>query len=359
MKVSFITTFNKFIYESYGNDLVDAGTSLSKSWEKYSNGNILNVFSEEDFHISEKNIILHKLSEDTGIYEFINNNKNKPHQLTTSEFYNDFISAEYSPNNPERLDANKNHEVYFEHEKKGALKYCFKPFSWLQSLSLGADRTVFIDADFIIRNPIDSNNIYNLLEDEYCCGLFERIFKNIDDNKGLVLDPCFLIFNNRHEQIRDFISDIVSLYTTEKIFTFPYWHDTYAFYHVLSKYKKQSVKFKNLSPTFFHNRRGPLHPSSDWPDIEKGSELSQIRDIFGHYGGMSKLNQASKNKKKKEDEKESAKRLEEIKSEEEAEVLRKTEEEEEFARQKKEYEAFRISNLHRNKVLMEDMTRIR
>lgn len=301
MKVSFITTFNKFIYDSYGNNLSDTQNSLTKSWEKYSNGNILNVFSEEDFHISEKNVVLHKLSEDTGIYEFINNNKDKPHQLTTSQFYNDFISPEYSPNNPERLDANKNHEVYFEHEKKGAIKYCFKVFCWLQSLSFVADRTVFIDADFIIKNPIDSNKICDLLEDEYCCGIFERHFDNaeghektIHHNKGLLLDSCFLIFNNGHEQIWDFISDIVNFYNTGNIFTLPYWHDTYVLYHVIKEYRKRSVKFKNLSPTFSHDRRGPLHPSSNWLDIEKGSELSQIKDMFEHYGGIGKLNQATK-----------------------------------------------------------------
>tara|TARA_B100000287_G_scaffold370300_1_gene367693 strand:+ start:1618 stop:2601 length:984 start_codon:yes stop_codon:yes gene_type:complete len=283
-KVSFVTTFSKFIYDSYGNDLVDDGDSLLKSWERYSNGNILNVFSEDDFHISEKNVVLHKLSEGTGIYEFINSNKNKPYQLTTKQFYDNFLPEGYS------------RDVYLEHEKKGAVKYCFKVFCWLQSLSLGADRTLFLDADFIIKNPIDPNKIYDLLEDEYCCGVLERNFdnadeweKNIHHNRGMLMDSCFLIFNNRHEQIWDFISDIINFYSTGNIFSLPYWHDTYIFHQVMNEYKKRSVKFKNLSPTFSHDRRGPLHPTSNWKDIETGSELSQIKDIFEHYGGVGKL----------------------------------------------------------------------
>lgn len=276
--ISFATTLNESIYNSYAKNLLD-------TWHQFSNGHTLHVYTEQEFNLKPtlKNVQIHKFKDDCGIYEFIDKHRSFYSQISTAESlgnkFEGFADSDYLT--------------------KGAVRYCYKPFAWQQSLGLDSEKIVFIDADFQIRSQIEPNKIYDMVGDDYCSGLFEVNFSCVEDDEvdyyikrrnGLVLDTCFLIFNKNHSETHSFLSDVVDLYITEKIFSLPYWHDPYTFYHILEEYKSKGVKFKDLSPVYWADRnRGPLHPTSNWYDIEPDSDLEHLRNYFYHYGGLGKF----------------------------------------------------------------------
>jgi len=69
-------------------------------------------------------------------------------------------------------------------------------------------------------------------------------------NDGGKYPECgFVGYNLKHPEIQNFITDWEKLYVTDNVFKLLEWHDSYVFWHLTKKYKKESpypIKFNDI-----------------------------------------------------------------------------------------------------------------
>lgn len=158
-------------------------------------------------------------------------------------------------------------------------RFSFKTFSIINAArTIEADYLIWIDTDVVTFDKIPDN-------------FFEKIINTNNDAAIYYLDrgdkyhpECgFMIFNLKHNLIKNFINHWEELYKTENIFFLKEWHDSYVFKGLLNffenKYSEQFINFsinenKNLGHPFINSVLG------DYMDHLKGDRVKYGKSYY-------------------------------------------------------------------------------
>lgn len=123
-----------------------------------------------------------------------------------------------------------------------AVRFCYKVYAYTHEIlsSHGkVDGIIFVDADSVFHNPIDSSWIKEHIHRDDCITTYL--------GRGDEYTECgFIYFNMRHPSIINFAKRIQYEYNSGSIFTRPEWHDCIAFDYVRKMFEADGIKSYNI-----------------------------------------------------------------------------------------------------------------
>ena len=109
--------------------------------------------------------------------------------------------------------------------------------------SIDYDYVVWIDADTFTFRPMPLSFLQNLLPTD---SMLTYLGREREETKNSKYPECgFVGYNLRHPEIQNFVNDWEQLYITDDVFKLLEWHDSFIFWHLNKKYKKE----KNIKVT--------------------------------------------------------------------------------------------------------------
>ena len=115
-----------------------------------------------------------------------------------------------------------------------AVRFSNKVFCIINAIrnSNDYDYVVWLDADTYTFNPVPISLFENLLKDHTMLTYLGR---------GDIYPECgFVGYNLKHTEIQNFVNDWEKLYVTDEVFKLLEWHDSYVFWYLTKKYRKES-----------------------------------------------------------------------------------------------------------------------
>jgi len=219
--ICIVTSFNQKLYEKYANVFIDS----------YGDNNIpfdLFIYSEDDnnnFKNIKKNMkIIQLLNNNIPLNKFYKNNENY-----TLEKY---------------INCTKNQWKY------DCIRFSYKVFSIIHNFNHydTYKYIIWIDADTIFKKNFDFSLIKKLIKNENMMSYLGRSSVEYHSECG------FLIFNKKHEKIKDYFNEIEKLYLSKEIFNEKEWHDSYIWDLIRIKYEeKYKITNFNISKYFYNN----------------------------------------------------------------------------------------------------------
>jgi hypothetical protein len=170
------------------------------------------------------------------------------------------------------------HNQAFWNPKKSfrwqAVRFCYKVFAINHALdTTDTDWVIWLDADTHTHSPVSAEWLQSLCPDEYMSCYLGR--DNYHSECG------WIAYNKHHTNISQFVNGVAAMYTSDAIFNYPEWHDSYIWDRVREQYN-QSM-FYNLNP--FPNTKGlAKHPFIN----------SKLGECMDHVKGARKENGHSK-----------------------------------------------------------------
>ena len=101
------------------------------------------------------------------------------------------------------------------------------------------DYVVWIDGDTFSFRPIPMDFFEKLLPQDTMLTYLGRENPNLNDG-GKYPECGFVGYNLKHPEMQNFINDWEKLYVTDEVFKLLEWHDSYVFWHLTKKYRKES-----------------------------------------------------------------------------------------------------------------------
>tara|TARA_Y100000310_G_scaffold48769_1_gene45118 strand:+ start:319 stop:1236 length:918 start_codon:yes stop_codon:yes gene_type:complete len=107
------------------------------------------------------------------------------------------------------------------------------------------DYVVWIDADTFTFRPMPLSFLQNLLPTD---SMLTYLGREREETKNSKYPECgFVGYNLRHPEIQNFVNDWEQLYITDDVFKLLEWHDSFIFWHLNKKYKKEkNIKVNNI-----------------------------------------------------------------------------------------------------------------
>ena len=108
------------------------------------------------------------------------------------------------------------------------------------------DYVVWIDADTFTFRPVPLNFFESLLPTDTMVTYLGRENPKLNDG-GKYPECGFVGYNLKHPEIQNFVNEWEQLYVTDNVFKLLEWHDSYIFWHLTKKYKKEkSIKVNDI-----------------------------------------------------------------------------------------------------------------
>ncbi len=101
------------------------------------------------------------------------------------------------------------------------------------------DYVVWIDGDTFSFRPIPMSFFEQLLPQDTMLTYLGRENPKLNDG-GKYPECGFVGYNLKHPEMQNFINDWEKLYVTDEVFKLLEWHDSYVFWHLTKKYRKES-----------------------------------------------------------------------------------------------------------------------
>ena len=101
------------------------------------------------------------------------------------------------------------------------------------------DYVVWIDADTFTFRPVPMDFFEKLLPTSTMVTYLGRENPKLNDG-GKYPECGFVGYNLKHPEMQNFINDWEKLYVTDEVFKLLEWHDSYVFWHLTKKYRKES-----------------------------------------------------------------------------------------------------------------------
>ena len=216
MKYTLITTFHKEGMEQYGQRMID---TFEKHWP-----------AEIDLVVYAENCTPKTTKSNVQVVDL----------LKESKECRDFV--ERHRNNPKAhgRDASQDPRKQF---KWDAVRFCYKVFATgLAEKTIDTDWLIWCDADTLTHTDIPVHFVPSISPGDAMITYLGRGDKYHPE--------CGWVgYNLRHVNSRMFIREFVSLYTEDKLFDLPEYHDSYVWSTVWKQYRtKPDNKFFNLNP---------------------------------------------------------------------------------------------------------------
>ena len=129
-----------------------------------------------------------------------------------------------------------------------AVRFANKVFCIVNAVRNSAeyDYVLWLDADTFTFRPVPMDFFENILPADTMLTYLGR--ENPILNDGGVYPECgFVGYNLRHPEIQNFVNDWEQLYITDDVFKLLEWHDSFIFWHLNKKYKKEkNIKVNNI-----------------------------------------------------------------------------------------------------------------
>lgn len=260
MKLAFISTMNKMLFEQYGERFLD-------EFNKHASDEIkLYLIFEGQF---PKNT---KLFDKVEVIP-LNNIRHK-----------NFIKKFGKLNDAKGLRINeltengqKKVRFYFD-IRWDSIKFSFKPFSIYQSLKhipLNLDYLIWTDADLRCKKKFNSDDMKEFLpEDGEIMSFLGR--------KDTYSECGFLGFNLRNKLTKEFINRVIDIYETGEIFSLGEWHDSFIWDHVRIEFTNQKNGFfKNISGDSYEKAHVYINTKlGEFFDHLKGPKRKELGNSF-------------------------------------------------------------------------------
>ena len=230
MNCLYVTTFNKFLYEKTGKDLI-------KSFKSYiKNGDLLVCYEDFIFSDSSKNIISYNMENDEYMNKWLNDNKERI-PIKYGGLAND-DSIHFKDDTPDywggksgQTWANYRASRYFR--KIVALNYAINKYSEKY------DYIFVIDCDCIFKKNINEKLISGLFENDTSMIYFWSKFREKINRGPETGFTGYSKINNSFE----FAKIICNCFSSGKFLDYKYWDDGYVIGQIVNEYKNNH-KFK-------------------------------------------------------------------------------------------------------------------
>ena len=164
-----------------------------------------------------------------------------------------------------------------------ASRFANKTFAvWHFAKHTNADVMIWCDGDVRTHTPIPAEFLHSIAPDENQLATY--LGRQIWPECG------WMMFNKHHPQFKDFMEYWENIYTSDDIFNYTEYHDSFIFGEIINEFKKRGVKFRNLGSD---NQSGHIFINSElgaYMDHLKGfrkevgkSLLGDITKKFKHH----------------------------------------------------------------------------
>ena len=122
-----------------------------------------------------------------------------------------------------------------------AVRFANKVFCVVNAVrnSQDYDYVVWIDGDTFSFRPIPMDFFEKLLPHDTMLTYLGRENPKLNDG-GKYPECGFVGYNLKHPEIQNFVNDWEKLYVTDEVFKLLEWHDSYVFWYLTKKYRKES-----------------------------------------------------------------------------------------------------------------------
>jgi len=252
MKLCFISTINKKLYEEYGERFI--GEFMENAEQNIH----LRIYFEGDIPANLQN----KYKKNFSIKSL-----NHPKHQNFIKFYKNLFEAHgVKVKLVPKENGEKKVELTSDY-RFNAIKFSYKPFAIYQSIldiSSQFDCIIWTDADLRCKKKFTSDQIKPFLP-----SIAENL--SILQRKHDHSECGFLGFNVHQPLTIKFINRVINIYSTGEIFSLKEWHDSFIFDYVIQEFQKENIKIKNISGRGFE---------TDHPFIHSGLE-----EFFDHLKG--------------------------------------------------------------------------
>jgi hypothetical protein len=227
MKLAFVSTMNRKLYDFYGkNFLQDFAKFSSKDIKLY----IIfeGEYPEEALHIGTNVIIIPLIS---------------PEHQSFMKKFGHLEEAKGLRINVFKEDGQR--KINFQHDLRyDAVRFSFKPFAIHQSLNYIPD-----DLDYLIWTDADLRCKKNFKEEDLIQFMPQKNqIMSYLGRKDAYSECGFLGFNIKNEDTKNFINRVIDVYHTGEIFSYAQWHDSFIWDVIRIVYENQlKMKFKDIS----------------------------------------------------------------------------------------------------------------
>lgn len=253
MKLAFVSTMNRKLYDFYGkNFLVEFSKYSSKDIKLFI------IFEgehpEEAMHIGDNIIIVPLICPE--------------HQIFMRKFGH---LEEAKGLRIKIFDENGQKKINFHNDYRfNAVRFSFKPFAIYQSLDYipnDLDYLIWTDADLRCKKKFSAEDLLQFMPDS------DQIMSYLG-RKEAYSECGFLGFNIKNMDTRKFIKRVIDVYHTGEIFSYAQWHDSFIWDVVRVAYENQlKLKFKDISGEGFEKAHVYINTGLDeFFDHLKGPE---------------------------------------------------------------------------------------
>ena len=227
MKIAFVSTMNKKLYDFYGKR-----------------------FLEEFAKFASKEIQLFIIFE--GVYpdEIVNLSDNiiigPVMCVDVSTFLKKFGSLHEARGLKIKIfEEDGQQKINFRPDYRyDAVRFSFKPFSIHQSLDYipgDLDYLIWTDADLRCKKPFEPLDLMKFLPDDH------EVMSYLG-RKNAYSECGFLGFNLNQKKTREYINRMIEIYRDGEIFSLDQWHDSFIWDHVRVEFQNEfQTKFKDIS----------------------------------------------------------------------------------------------------------------
>jgi len=227
MKIAFVSTMNKKLYDFYGKRFLEEFAKFaSKEIQLF----IIfeGAYPEEILKISENIIICPLMSEDHSIFLKKFGSLHEARGLKIKMFVED---------GQQKINFRPDYRY-------DAVRFSFKPFSVHQSLDYvpgDLDYLIWTDADLRCKKPFGPLDLIKFLPDD------DEVMSYLG-RKNAYSECGFLGFNLNQKKTREYINRMIEIYKNGEIFSLDQWHDSFIWDHVRVEFQNEfQTKFKDIS----------------------------------------------------------------------------------------------------------------
>ena len=230
MKIKVITSYKPGTWESYAKKGIE---SMAQQFPKEID---IVVYAEEPKpHCDHERITWVDLnSAEPELFKFKNRHKNDPVANGELQEVEGGVRRPAALKTKGGMDKNKGSYLW------AAVRFSNKVFCVVNGVrnSKDYDYVVWIDADTFTFRPVPLDFFEKLLPTDTMVTYLGRENPKLNDG-GKYPECGFVGYNMKHPEIQNFVNEWEQLYVTDEVFNLLEWHDSYVFWHLTKKYRKQ------------------------------------------------------------------------------------------------------------------------
>lgn len=261
MKLAFVSTMNRKLYDYYGKKFLEEFAKFSSKEIK-----LFIVFEgeypEEALHFGDNIFIIPLLSPE--------------HQTFMKKFGH---LEEAKGLRIQVFEENGQRKIRFDQDLRfDAVRFSFKPFAIHQSLNYipeDLDYLIWTDADLRCKKNFSSKDLIKFMPEE------NQIMSYLG-RKDAYSECGFLGFNLKNINTKKFINRVIEVYYTGEIFSYAQWHDSFIWDVIRIVYEnKLNLHFKDISGDGFEKAHVYINTGlNEFFDHLKGPERKQAGKSF-------------------------------------------------------------------------------